>query len=98
MSHAWPKVALGELLRQVTDPHVVIVGEKYPNFGMFSFGRGLFSKPPILGASTSAKTFLDRDGRSQAADSSGAIVDPPDTATASVRAAADRRADRRNGE
>ncbi len=29
----------------------------YPNVGIYSFGRGLFSKPPIDGARTSAKTL-----------------------------------------
>ena len=31
--------------------------EAYPNVGILSFGRGVFGKPPIDGASTSAKTL-----------------------------------------
>jgi type I restriction enzyme, S subunit len=64
MSHAWPKVPLVELLRQTSDAHPVIAGEEYPNFGILSFGRGLFSKPAISGARSSAKTlFRARKGQ-----------------------------------
>ena len=53
----WPMIALGELLRQVVDSHPVHGNQTYPNFGIYSFGRGLFSKPSISGATTSAKTL-----------------------------------------
>lgn len=53
----WPKVALGELLRPANEPVRVEQDKSYPNFGIYSFGRGLFSKPPINGLSTSAGTL-----------------------------------------
>jgi type I restriction enzyme S subunit len=58
MRHRWPLVPLGEVLRQVVDSHPVRADQSYPNFGIYSFGRGLFAKPPISGASTSATTLL----------------------------------------
>lgn len=53
----WPKVALAELLRSASDPVRVQQHEHYPNFGIYSFGRGLFAKPPISGIQTSASTL-----------------------------------------
>jgi type I restriction enzyme, S subunit len=50
----WPLVPLGELLTQVSDRHRVEVGKLYPNIGIYSFGRGVFEKPPIDGSTTSA--------------------------------------------
>ena len=48
MSHGWPRVPLGEVLRQVVGAsHPVHADRDYPNFGIYSFGRGLFPKPPI---------------------------------------------------
>ena len=54
---AWPKVALGELLQDASDPVRVQQDAEYPNFGIYSFGRGLFAKPPISGMQTSAGTL-----------------------------------------
>ncbi len=54
---AWPKVALGELLRHASEPVRVQQDADYPNFGIYSFGRGLFAKPPISGMQTSAGTL-----------------------------------------
>src|SRR5579884_1167429 len=54
----WPLVPLQELLTQAVDAHQVHVEETYPNFGINSFGRGLFGKQPILGVSTSARTLF----------------------------------------
>ena len=51
---AWPKVALGALLRPAAEPVAVRQDQAYPNFGIYSFGRGLFPKPPIDGTQTSA--------------------------------------------
>jgi type I restriction enzyme S subunit len=48
---------LRELMTQVVDAHQVQVENAYPNLGIYSFGRGLFVKPPIPGVSTSAKTL-----------------------------------------
>lgn len=53
----WPKVALGELLKDASEPVRVQQGAVYPNFGIYSFGRGLFAKPPISGMQTSAGTL-----------------------------------------
>jgi type I restriction enzyme S subunit len=50
-------VPLGKLIRQVSDPHAVRTDASYKNFGIYSFGRGLFHKPPISGATTSARTL-----------------------------------------
>jgi type I restriction enzyme S subunit len=54
---AWPKVALGELLRDASEPVRVQQDTNYPNFGIYSFGRGLFAKAPISGMQTSAGTL-----------------------------------------
>lgn len=53
----WPKVALGELLQDASEPVRVQQDAEYPNFGIYSFGRGLFAKPPISGMQTSAGTL-----------------------------------------
>lgn len=52
------RVPLGELLRTADEPCVVQEDGQYPNFGIYSFGRGLFRKPPINGISTSARTLF----------------------------------------
>lgn len=54
---AWPQVPLCELLRPANDPVAVRQDHQYPNFGIYSFGRGLFAKPPIDGMQTSASTL-----------------------------------------
>jgi type I restriction enzyme S subunit len=41
-------------MTEVSDIVSVQPTESYPNFGVLSFGRGLFEKPPIDGAMTSA--------------------------------------------
>lgn len=53
----WPKVALGELLQDASEPVRVQQDADYPNFGIYGFGRGLFTKPPISGMQTSAGTL-----------------------------------------
>jgi len=53
----WPKVALGESLQDASTPVRVQQDAEYPNFGIYSFGRGLFAKPPISGMQTSAGTL-----------------------------------------
>lgn len=52
-----PHVPLGELLRQVEDVVSVCADQQYPNFGIYSFGRGVFPKPPINGGTSSANTL-----------------------------------------
>ena len=54
---AWPRVALSELLQDASEPVRVQQDDDYPNFGIYSFGRGLFAKPPISGMQTSAGTL-----------------------------------------
>jgi type I restriction enzyme S subunit len=54
---AWPKVALKDLLQDASEPVRVQQDAVYPNFGIYSFGRGLFAKPPISGMQTSAGTL-----------------------------------------
>ncbi len=51
----WEEVTLGDVLNQVEDVHNVVSDVVYPNFGIYSFGRGLFKKAPIYGFSTSAQ-------------------------------------------
>ncbi len=45
----WRRVALGEVLTQVSDPVEVEPGGEYPHFGIYSFAKGLFKKAPLLG-------------------------------------------------
>jgi len=53
----WARTALGAVMQQREDPVIVDGTAVYPNFGILSFGRGTFEKPPIDGSSTSAKTL-----------------------------------------
>ena len=50
----WPRTRLSELVRPADELVPVRDGHSYPNFGIYSFGRGLFGKPPIDGSQTSA--------------------------------------------
>lgn len=50
-------IPLSELMALVSDPFRVDPEQSYPNLGIYSFGRGVFSKPPIDGAKTSASTL-----------------------------------------
>ena len=51
----WRRVRLADVIAAVKDEVRVEVGAEYPNVGIFSFGRGLFDKPPIDGSLTSAQ-------------------------------------------
>lgn len=53
----WRRKSLRALMTQSIDRVEVQPNGSYPNFGIYSFGRGLFEKPPIEGASSSAKTL-----------------------------------------
>jgi len=53
----WRQIPLSECLRLTDDCHRVEASKSYPNLGIFSFGRGLFEKPPIEGALTAARTL-----------------------------------------
>ena len=51
----WKRTVLSEVVQLVDDSHEVESNRSYPNLGIYSFGRGLFRKPPIDGLATSAK-------------------------------------------
>lgn len=53
----WREVPIGSIAKLALDPQKVEAVESYPNVGIYSFARGLFEKPPIDGATTSAKTL-----------------------------------------
>ncbi len=53
----WHEVAIGDVVKQVQDIVKVDVTGSYPNFGIYSFGRGLFPKPPVEGIATSASVL-----------------------------------------
>lgn len=53
----WVEIGLSEVIRQAEDAHAVKPDASYPNLGIYSFGHGLFKKPPIQGLSTSAKVL-----------------------------------------
>lgn len=54
---ATEKVPLSDLMSLVSDPCRVDPRGSYPNLGIYSFARGVFGKPPIDGAQTSATTL-----------------------------------------
>lgn len=56
-ARGWKEGCLSDVLKLVSDPIKVDTGAKYPNVGVLSFARGLFTKPPIDGAATSATTL-----------------------------------------
>lgn len=53
----WREAPISSIADLALDPQKVDAVESYPNIGIFSFARGLFEKPPIDGATTSAKTL-----------------------------------------
>lgn len=53
----WRAGRLGDILIAAAAPVRVVADESYPNVGVLNFARGLFSKPPINGSSTSAATL-----------------------------------------
>lgn len=55
----WRRVRLGSAMQPANERVMVEASRSYPNVGVYSFGRGLFEKPDIDGASTSA-TALNR--------------------------------------
>jgi type I restriction enzyme S subunit len=55
--NGWRLVPLGEVMTKSDDRVPVMADGEYPNFGIFSFGRGLFQKQPIRGAASSATTL-----------------------------------------
>ena len=55
--NAGPLLPLSEVLVESSEPVPVDAERRYENLGLYSFARGAFSKPPIDGAQTSAKTL-----------------------------------------
>lgn len=53
----WIEGCLADVLRLAPDPVSVRPDRSYPNVGVLSFARGLFTKPPIEGLATSASTL-----------------------------------------
>ncbi len=53
----WQRTRLSDVIHFVDDSHKVQPDKSYPNVGMYSFGRGLFHKPPIDGLATSATSL-----------------------------------------
>ena len=51
----WRQLRLGEVMTEANDVVDVKLDHQYPNLGIYSFGRGVFAKPPIDGLETSAK-------------------------------------------
>lgn len=57
LAYGWRKVRLSEVMRLSIDLHDVAKDRAYENLGIYSFAKGLFHKPPIDGALTSARTL-----------------------------------------
>jgi type I restriction enzyme S subunit len=55
IARGWTRTVLSDIVTPARDEVAVELGASYPNFGILSFGRGLFQKPDIDGAKTSAK-------------------------------------------
>ena len=53
----WKHKRLSEVISFEDDSYKVEADGLYPNLGIYSFGRGLFHKPPINGLATSALTL-----------------------------------------
>jgi type I restriction enzyme S subunit len=53
----WRRERLGAVMKPASVSVRVDLATEYPNVGIYSFGRGLFEKPPVDGASTSAATL-----------------------------------------
>jgi type I restriction enzyme S subunit len=54
----WFHTELDKVIALRPNPRKVDTSSTYPNLGIYSFGRGLFEKPPIEGLSTSATTLF----------------------------------------
>ena len=54
---AWPMVRLGDVLEESVDAVPVDPSKTYPISGVYSFGRGLFPRPPLAGNQTTYKVF-----------------------------------------
>lgn len=54
----WRKLRLGDVMHLDLDPVKVDPSQDYPNAGCFSFARGLFPKPPIVGLEWQSDTLF----------------------------------------
>lgn len=54
----WRKLRLGDVMRLDLDPVKVDPSQDYPNAGCYSFARGLFLKPPIVGMEWQSDTLF----------------------------------------
>lgn len=57
MNKSWPLVPLGEVLHLSIDAVPVDASASYPIAGVYSFGRGLLARNPVLGTETTYKVF-----------------------------------------
>jgi type I restriction enzyme S subunit len=57
VARGWREVELGSVLSRSAARVAVDPAGIYPNLGIYSFGRGVFEKPPIEGHSTSATSL-----------------------------------------
>lgn len=57
-ARGWSRVHLREVLARSGEQTIVDPTGSYANVGIYSFGRGLFQKPPIEGDATSARTLF----------------------------------------
>lgn len=55
MSHSWPGVRLGDVLRKVPRPVEVKPDTVYREIGIRSHGKGVFHKPPVSGLELGSK-------------------------------------------
>jgi hypothetical protein len=53
----WFETTVGSICRFTDESESVDGSRSYPNLGIYSYGRGVFPKPHIEGAATSAQTF-----------------------------------------
>jgi type I restriction enzyme S subunit len=64
VSFGWRQIRLAECVHLSRDPEKTTTDRTYPNFGLYSFGRGLFHKPAIDGLLTSAdKLYRVKSGQ-----------------------------------
>ena len=57
LQSGWTRVTLDDVLRPSAEPVQVSPDSYYPNLGIYSYARGVFAKPPIDGAATSARVL-----------------------------------------
>ena len=57
LQSGWFESTVGSICRFTDESESVDGSRSYPNLGIFSYGRGVFPKPPIEGAATSAQAL-----------------------------------------